>query len=74
MTGPLPIGRTERSNEITRRGEALYESFFNGNRNYVRDQLLEMEPGAALAVLAYMFRFALDDEYVDLYRYFVEAA
>lgn len=48
----LPIQCTARFNEITRRADSLAETFKNGNRKDLLEALLDMEPKAALAVLA----------------------
>jgi hypothetical protein len=48
----LPKGCRARYEEIERRADALFDQFSNGNRKDVLEALENMEPRAALAVLA----------------------
>lgn len=74
MGEPLPIGCASRWEEIHRRGRRLLLDFINGNRNDTNKELKEMEPNAALAVLAVMMTECTKDTRVALYRYFTEVA
>lgn len=74
MAEKLPIGCAARHQEILDRSNKLFESFVNGNRGYVAQELVDMEPKAALAVLAVMMDSANHDVSYDLTKYFVETA
>jgi hypothetical protein len=69
----LPIQCRARADEIFRRADYLTNWFINGNRNDVAVDLLDMEPKAALAVLATMMENS-PQESRSMARYFVETA
>ncbi len=52
----------------------LQESFINGNRNTVRDELLDLEPRVALAVLTVMMNRASEEGRTFMVNYFTEVA
>lgn len=70
----LPIECRARHQEIYDRAEKLFTNFVNGNRNDVAQELLDMEPKAAFAVLVLMMDTANDQTRADLIRYYVETA
>jgi len=73
LTDPLPIGCRARHDEIERRSHFLLIQFACGHKNSVKDILLEMEPLAALAVLACMMEKGSSHMY-DIVTYFKAVA
>ena len=74
MSEPLPIGCAARYGEIKRRAWHLQENFVNGNRNDTYQELKDMEPGAALAVLSLMIKLSNHEVVEDITRYLMEVA
>jgi hypothetical protein len=69
----LPNGCQARYAEIVKRAAELSEAFFNGNKNFVANELHSMGTYVALAVLAEMF---ITNPVLrqDLHKYFMEVA
>lgn len=73
-SNPLPIGCAARYAEVERRADELLESFLNGNRKVVLEELESMEPRAAFAVLARMSVFLPTPEVGNFVNFFMEMA
>lgn len=70
----LPIGCADRYNEIIQRAGYLGELFVNGNREIMLNQLLDMYPRTALAVLAVMMAHATTPFQENLRQFLLEVA
>jgi hypothetical protein len=70
----LPTQCAARYREVELRASRLLETFINGNKNDALEALKDMEPTAALAVLAAMMRNADEDNRESLFSYFMEVA
>jgi hypothetical protein len=70
----LPMQCRARFNAIHEIARELIDTFVNGNKNTARDELLELEPIVALAVLSTMMVNADEDTRISMANYFVEAA
>jgi len=70
----LPVECRARMEELHRRADRLFEMFINGNRNDVAQELLHMEPKAALAVLTVMMIATNEEARTSISRYFTEVA
>jgi len=74
MTDPLPMGCRARYDEIHQRSDRLLETFINGNRKDLLEELVETEPKAALAILALIMDSTRSDVRGDLTRFLAESA
>jgi len=71
---PLPIGCRARFVEIGDRAEILMETFIQGNRKSMLEDLVNMEPKTALAILAEIMCSYDREHRVDLQRFLKEMA
>jgi len=70
----LPIQCRARHEAIRKIAKEFLESWINGNKNTVRDELLDMEPLAALAVLSKMMHSSDSEVRAYITSYFMEVA
>ena len=70
----LPKGCADRYLEIHWRASSLFNQFVNGNKDDVAEALSDMEPKAALAVLAVMMEKANVTVRRSMQTYLVEVA
>lgn len=70
----LPKQCRARYNAIHDLASEFLDSFVNGNKNTVRDELLDLEPLVALAVLSTMMANADEETRISMTNYFVEVA